>query len=78
MTHPPQEGSNRGLPSGTLLSVLWQMGHVWITYGITSGFVQVTHKQKQSRLLSTIHMPTDIFGHPIMLGTPIGCLVGMT
>ena len=33
MLHPPQEGSDRILTYGTLLDVLWQMYHAWITYG---------------------------------------------
>ena len=33
MLHPPQEGSDRILTYGTLLDVLWQMYHPWITYG---------------------------------------------
>ena len=33
MPHPPQEGSNRSLAYSTLLGVLWQMCHAWITYG---------------------------------------------
>ena len=34
MTHPPQEWSNRSLAYSTLLGVLWQMCHAWITYGM--------------------------------------------
>ena len=33
MSHPPQEGSSRSLAYCTLLGVLWQMYHAWITYG---------------------------------------------
>ena len=60
MTHPPQEGSIRGLPSGTLLSVLWQMCHVWIIYGIVSGSVQVTDKQSNQGYYLPSHIPIDI------------------
>ena len=41
MSHPPQEGSNRSLPSWTLLAVLWQVCHVWITDWIVSGSILV-------------------------------------
>ena len=34
MSHQPQEGSNRSLAHCTLLDVLWQMCHAWITYGM--------------------------------------------
>ena len=54
MLHPPQQGSNRSLPSGTLPSVLRQMCHVWITYGIVSGPVQAADKQSNARGKSTI------------------------
>ena len=54
MSHPPQEGSNRSLPSGTLLSVLWQMCHVWITYATVSGSIQAGDKQSNARGKSTI------------------------
>ena len=46
--------SIRSLPSGTLLSVLRQMCHVWITYGIVSGSVQAADKQSIGREESTI------------------------
>ena len=44
MSHPPEEGSNRSLPSWTLLAVLWQICHVWITDWIVSGSIEVTDR----------------------------------
>ena len=44
MSHPPQEGSNRGLAYCTLLGVLWQMCHDWITYGMFRRIVQTLGK----------------------------------
>ena len=42
MSHPLQEGSNRSLPRWTLLDVLWQMCHVWITAWNVTGSVLAT------------------------------------
>ena len=53
MSHPPQEGSNRSLPSWTLLAVLWQMCHVWITYRTSSGSVLMMDKLSRKYQKST-------------------------
>ena len=58
MLHPPQEGSDRILTYGTLLDVLWQMYHVWITYGTVRRIAQTldrlgaSMKKHQEKLLS--------------------------
>ena len=43
-----KHSSSRSLPSWTLLAVLWQMCHVWITYRTSSG--PVLTMDKLSRL----------------------------
>ena len=48
-----QEGSNRSLPSWTLLAVLWQMCHVWITYRTSSGAVLMLDKLSRKYQKST-------------------------
>ena len=54
MSHPPQEEGNRSLVSCSLLAVLWQMCHVWITYWIVSGSLKVITELSNTRGKSTI------------------------
>ena len=44
---------NRSLPSWTLLAVLWQMCHVWITYRTSSGSVLMMDKLSRKYQKST-------------------------
>ena len=58
MSHPPQEGSNRSLPSWTLLDVLWQMCHEWITDWIVSVSIEVTDRLSYTRgKFAILHAP---------------------
>ena len=45
---------NRSLPSWTLLAILWQMCHVWITNWIVSGSVEGTGRPSYTKKKSTI------------------------
>ena len=45
---------NRSLPSRTLLVVLWQMCHVWITDWIVRGSVEMTDRSSYTKKNSTI------------------------
>ena len=47
--------SNRSLPSSTLLAVLWQVCHVWITYRMCSGSVLTMDKLSRKYQKSTWH-----------------------
>ena len=48
MLHPPQEGSDRILTYDTLLDVLWQMYHAWITYGTVRRIAQMLDRSGAS------------------------------
>ena len=52
-TQGNNQGSNRSLPSWTLLAVLWQMCHVWITYRTSSGAVLMMNKLNRKCQKST-------------------------
>ena len=56
MSHPPQEGSNRNLQLWTLLSVLWQICHVWITAWSVNGSVLLTGRPSYLKQKSTIFL----------------------
>ena len=78
MSHPPQEGSNRSLAYCTLLGVLWQMFHTWITYGMVGSNVQTmgklggtSGKYQEACLFACFWDP---YGSVSILGLPIGVL----
>ena len=81
MSHPPQEGSNRSLAYCTLLGVLWQMCHSWITYGTVRRTVPMMGrlngtggKYQESCPFSCFW---DSYGSIAKLGLPIGVFVGL-
>ena len=50
--------TNRSLPSWTLLAVLWQICHVWITNWIISGSVELTDRLSFTRRkFAILHAP---------------------
>ena len=50
---PLDSAGNRSLPSWTLLAVLWQMCHVWITYRTSSRAVLMMDKLSRKYQKST-------------------------
>ena len=80
MSHPPQGGSNRSLAYSTLLCVLWQMCHAWITYGMVRRMFQMmgklggTNEKYQETCLFACFW--DFYGSLAILGLPIGAFVG--
>ena len=67
------------LPLWTLLAVLWQMCHVWITAWDVTGSVLVTGRPCYLKRKSTIfHVSRGVYGCSIMPGTPSGHLVGLS
>ena len=84
MSHPPQEGSNRSLAYGTLLGVLWQMCHAWITYGLDRRSVQTlgklggtNGKYQETCLFACSACFWEPYGSLAMLGLPIGAFAGL-
>ena len=82
MAHPPQEGSNRSLAYCTLLGVLWQMCHAWITYGMVGRNVQMmgklggtSGKYQETCLFACFWDPYNSLA---MLGLPIEAFVGLS
>ena len=81
MSHPPQEASNRSLAYCTLLGVLWQMSHSWITYGMFRRTLQImgilggTRGKYQETCLFACFW--DPCGSLAMLGLPIGVFAGL-
>ena len=81
MSHPPQEGSNISLAYCTLLGVLWQMCHAWITYGMVRRNVQMmgklggtSGKYQETCIFTCFWDPYDILP---MLGLPMRMFVGL-
>ena len=53
--------TNRSMPLWTLLAVLWQMCHVWITSLNVTGYVLVTGRQSYLKQNSTIFHVLGVF-----------------
>ena len=80
MSHPPQEVSNRSLAYCTLLGVLWQMSHAWITYGTVRRTVQMMGRSGVSSKKQQEIYPIACFwgthGSLTMLGSLVGPFMG--
>ena len=74
-----EDEGNRSLPLWTLLAVLWQMCHVWITAWNVTGSVLVTGRPSYLKQKSTIfHVFRHAYSCSNMLATPSGRLVGLS
>ena len=82
MSHPPNEGRNRSLAYCTLLGVLWQMCHAWITYGMVRRIVQMMGRPNGTSGKYQESYPFacywDPYGSLAMHGPPIGVFVGLS